>query len=62
MPVGEVDTRTTITIEIEQSQLLVIVEKPANGECQTRAEGPVYVEASSLFRFDEKGRLTWPEK
>lgn len=41
MPGGEVDARTIITIEVECSRLLVILEKRTNGECQIHAEGSV---------------------
>jgi hypothetical protein len=44
VPGGEVDARTTITIEVEWSRLPVIVEKRANGGCQMHAEGPVYMQ------------------
>ena len=47
---GEVDARSTITIEIEWSRLLVIGEKYTNGACQMHAEGPVYIHADALRR------------
>ena len=50
MPGGEVDARTTITIEVEWSRLPVIVEKHANRECQMHAEGSVYIHADALRR------------
>lgn len=46
MPAGEVDARTTITIEVELSPLPVIVEKHANGERQMHVEGSVYIHAT----------------
>src|SRR5258707_12484449 len=47
---GEVDARSTITIEIEWSRLLVIGEKYTNGACQMHAEGPVYIHADAPRR------------
>jgi len=44
---GEVDARTTITIEVEWPRLPVIAEKRTNGECQMRAEGPVYMQTAT---------------
>jgi hypothetical protein len=45
VPGGEVDARTTITIEVEWSRPPVIVEKRTNGARQMHAEGPIYMQA-----------------
>jgi hypothetical protein len=54
VPAGEVDARTTITIDVELSRLPVIVEKHANGERQMHVEGSVYIHATH-FDVQRKG-------